>query len=83
MALMLLQSTSLLATPAPLEEAATTHFTGGEDIAWYDGGIAWPQLGRYGSRNATAPDHSTTGGPGSGSVANVTTLATLDEPAVN
>lgn len=83
MALMLLQSTSLLATPAPLEEAATTHFTGGEDIAWYDGGIAWPQLGRYGSRNATAPDHSTTGGPGSGSVANVTTLATIDEPEVN
>jgi len=83
MALMVLQSVTLLASPTPLDDIKTPQFTGGDDTTWYDGGIVWPQLGRYGSRNASAPDHSTNGGPGSGSVANVTTLATIEEPEVN
>jgi uncharacterized membrane protein len=50
---------------------------------WVDGEQDWPQFGRYGSRNMSAPAHSTTGGPGEGQVSAVTTLATIDEPALN
>lgn len=58
-------------------------FSGGGVEPWLDGGEDWPQLSRFGSRNGSAPSHSPNGGPGSGSVANVTELMTIEEPAVN
>ena len=58
-------------------------FSGGNSDAWSDGGQAWPQFGRFGSHNGTAPEHSINGGPGVGSVENVTELMTIEDPAVN
>ena len=66
-----------------MEGVAEPLFSGGGSEAWSDGGEAWPQFGRYASHNATAPEHGTNGGPGTGSVANTTLLMTVEDPEVN
>ncbi|MDP6741595.1 MAG: CARDB domain-containing protein [Candidatus Thalassarchaeaceae archaeon] len=81
--LMLLQSQPLTHISSEMEEVAEPLFSGGGPEAWSDGGEAWPQFGRFPSHNATAPEHGTNGGPGSGSVANVTLLMTVEDPEVN
>ncbi len=81
--LMLLQSQPFTHISSDMEEVAEPLFSGGGPEAWSDGGEAWPQFGRFPSHNATAPEHGTNGGPGSGSVANVTLLMTVEDPEVN
>ena len=66
-----------------LDELNSNPFVGKSSTEWIDGGEAWSQLGRYGSRNATAPIHSVSGGPGNGLVSAVSELATIDDPVVN
>ena len=84
--LMLLQvciaATSMTHGPIALSEVSETAARSGQ-IPWIDGDQDWPQFGRHGSRNMSAPAHSTTGGPGEGQVSAATTLATIDEPALN
>ena len=43
----------------------------------------WAQYSRVPTHNGTMPLHSPTGGPGLGSVANVTTFGIIDSPTVN
>ena len=66
-----------------MEESTRTSFSGGETSIWTDGGEDWPQFGRYGSHNSSAPSHGSDGGPGQGSVENTTKLMTIDEPEIN
>ena len=80
--ILLTQSLILFNTPS-LPEKELVKLSGGGVEAWSDGGEAWPQMGRFGSHNGTAPDHSTTGGPQQGPVSAVTTLATIEDPEVN
>ena len=84
--LMLLQvciaATSMTHGPIALSDVSETAARSGQ-IPWIDGDQDWPQFGRHGSRNMSAPAHSTTGGPGEGQVSAATTLATIDEPALN
>ena len=66
-----------------MQEIVEPSFSGGGPEAWTDGGEAWPQFGRYGSHNATSPEHGINGGPGTGSVTNVSLLMTVEDPEVN
>jgi len=43
----------------------------------------WGQYGGVPTRNGSMPAHSSDGGPGSGSVDLVTTLASIDDPVIN
>lgn len=43
----------------------------------------WAQYAKTPTHNQTAPDHGPDGGPGEGSLANVTQLGTLENPVVN
>ena len=45
---------------------------------WQGGEQPWPQYARTPTHNQTVPDHGPDGGPGTGSVANITSLATLE-----
>ncbi len=81
--LLILQLVPLSYPTTTMENVVEPSFSGGNTDAWSDGGQAWPQFGRFGSHNGTAPQHSTSGGPGLGSVDNVTELMTIEDPAVN
>ena len=81
--LLILQLVPLSYPTTTMENVVEPSFSGGNTDAWSDGGQAWPQFGRFGSHNGTAPQHSTIGGPGLGSVDNVTELMTIEDPAVN
>ena len=50
---------------------------------WQGGEQPWPQYAKTPTHNQTAPDHGPDGGPGAGSLANITSLATLENPIVN
>jgi len=80
---MLLQIVPPTHQSQPLDELTPKPLVGKSTTEWTDGGEAWPQLGRYGSRNASAPIHSVSGGPGNGPVSAVSQLATIDDPVVN
>ena len=43
----------------------------------------WAQYSRVPTHNGTMPPHSPTGGPGLGSVANVTNFGIIDSPTIN
>ena len=81
--LLILQLIPQSYTPALMEDVVEPSFSGGGPDAWSDGNQAWPQFGRFGSHNSTAPEHSTSGGPGLGDVENVTVLMTVEDPEVN
>ena len=53
------------------------------DSTWQGLEQPWSQYARTPTHNQTVPDHSPDGGPGLGSVDNVTSLATLENPVVN
>ncbi len=52
-------------------------------IPWQGGEQPWPQYARHPTHNQTVPDHGPDGGPGAGSITNVTSLATLENPVIN
>ena len=87
---------SLLATPLattnldPFKEeflggdlGAIMGTQGGEDEVWIDGGQPWPQSGRTASRIADIPNHSPSGGSGTGNPADSESLLSIVEPSVN
>ena len=43
----------------------------------------WPQFMRSANKNGSMPDHAPDGGPGTGTVSNVSILGTIDDPVVN
>ena len=43
----------------------------------------WPQYMKNANKNGTMPLHAIDGGPGTGSVDNVTVLGTIDDPVIN
>lgn len=43
----------------------------------------WPQYMGSANKNGTMPHHAPTGGPGMGSVSNVSVLGTIDDPVIN
>ena len=43
----------------------------------------WPQYMGSANKNGTMPDHAPSGGPGAGSVSNVSVLGTIDDPVIN
>ncbi|MGB2070872.1 MAG: hypothetical protein ACPHVR_04480, partial [Poseidonia sp.] len=70
----LLHPTSLVSETAVGRTSATP---------WQGGEQPWPQYARHPTHNQTVPDHGPDGGPGAGSITNVTSLATLENPVVN
>jgi len=56
---------------------------GEEDEVWVDGGQPWPQSGRTASRIADIPNHSPSGGSGTGNPADSESLLSIVEPSVN
>ena len=50
---------------------------------WQGGEQPWAQYAKNPTHNQTVPDHGPNGGPGAGSLANITSLATLENPVVN
>ena len=51
--------------------------------AWDSLSQPWGQYSRVPTHNGTMPIHSPSGGPGTGSVANVSTFGVIDSPTVN
>ena len=43
----------------------------------------WSQYGGVPTRNGSMPNHSADGGPGTGSVENITSLASINDPVIN
>lgn len=53
------------------------------ETSWQGLEQPWSQYARTPTHNQTVPDHSPDGGPGTGSIDNLTSLATLENPVVN
>ncbi|MEL0181968.1 MAG: VCBS repeat-containing protein, partial [Candidatus Poseidoniales archaeon] len=70
----LLHPTSLVSETAVGRTSATP---------WQGGEQPWPQYARHPTHNQTVPDHGPDGGPGAGSITNVTSLDTLENPVIN
>ncbi len=68
-----------LAEPANLPDAPTTK----RSQSWDALEQPWPQYARTPTHNQSTPAHGADGGPGAGSVDEVTELATLENPIVN
>ena len=68
-----------LAEPTNLPNASTTN----RSQSWDALAQPWPQYAGTPTHNQSTPAHSTDGGPGEGSVDDVTELATLENPIVN
>ena len=66
--------------PVELEDVEVVMTT---ETSWQGLEQPWAQYARTPTHNQTAPDHSPDGGPGMGSIDNVTSLATLENPIVN
>ena len=76
---------SVVATPlaAPFDLPETHAVSRSGETPWASMEQPWPQYARTPTHNQSVPSHGPDGGPGTGSVANVTTLATLENPIVN
>ena len=66
--------------PVVLDEIEVVMTT---EASWQGLEQPWSQYARTPTHNQTVPDHSPDGGPGTGSIDNVTSLATLENPVVN
>ncbi len=53
------------------------------DQPWNPVEQPWGQYGGVPTRNGSMPNHSADGGPGTGSVESVTSLASIDDPVIN
>ena len=73
-------STPLLQPTSLVSETSVNHTP---SMPWQGGEQPWPQYARTPTHNQTVPDHGPDGGPGAGSVVNITSLATLENPVVN
>ena len=69
-----------LAPPSQLLDEGVLKRT---EATWEGNDQPWPQYARTPTHNQTVPDHGPDGGPGQGSVENVSTLGTLEHPVVN
>lgn len=78
--LMLSVVASPLFQPAVLDDVDVVMGTEGP---WQGLEQPWSQYARTPTHNQTVPDHGPDGGPGMGSIDNVTSLATLENPVVN
>ena len=66
-----------LAPPSQLLDEGVLKRT---EATWEGNDQPWPQYARTPTHNQTVPDHGPDGGPGQGSVENVSTLGTLEHP---
>ena len=78
--LMLSVVASPLFQPAVLDDVDVVM---GAEGSWQGLEQPWSQYARTPTHNQTVPDHGPDGGPGMGSIDNVTSLATLENPVVN
>ena len=69
-----------LAPPPTLLDEYNPKRTG---TTWEGYDQPWPQYARTPTHNQTVPAHGPDGGPGEGSIDNVSTLGTLEHPVVN
>ena len=69
-----------LSHPNPLSDSTPVQQTSG---SWSGTDQPWAQYARTPTHNQTTPAHGPDGGPGEGSIANVTSLGTLENPVVN
>ena len=69
-----------LAPPPTLLDEYNPQRTG---TTWEGYDQPWPQYARTPTHNQTVPAHGPDGGPGEGSIDNVSTLGTLEHPVVN
>ena len=66
--------------PVVLDEMEVVMAT---ETSWQGLEQPWSQYARTPTHNQTIPDHGPDGGPGTGSIDNITSLATLENPIVN
>lgn len=66
--------------PSTLPETDVIHPTSG---SWAGDDQPWAQYAKTPTHNQTVPEHGVDGGPGEGSLANITSLGTLENPVVN
>ena len=69
-----------LSHPTWLPEKTVVQPTSG---SWSGYEQPWAQYARTPTHNQTVPDHGPDGGPGEGSITNVSTLGTLENPTIN
>ena len=76
---------SVLSAPLlqPTSLVSETSVNRTQSTPWQGGEQPWPQYARTPTHNQTVPDHGPDGGPGAGSVVNITSLARLENPVVN
>ena len=55
----------------------------GSENPWSPDEQPWSQYGGVPTRNGSMPNHSADGGPGTGSVENITSLASINDPVIN
>ena len=82
--LMILLMLGVLMTPLiPPSSLSATNTVQRTETTWTGDEQPWAQYAKTPTHNQTAPAHGTDGGPGEGSLANLTALGTLENPVVN